>query len=114
MIDKSDIKQWLKKNYPNLLGSFGMVNPKSKPLADVIEECFNDLQPQWVSADIHSELIDSALYWVLMPSGRVDMMYFNNYKKFGGVQDHWQDLSGNDYTLENTKCIEIVKPETPK
>ena len=40
---RDKIEQWLSDNYPNLTGSFGLVNPKSKPLPDVIEQCFNDL-----------------------------------------------------------------------
>jgi|OM-RGC.v1.029597545 hypothetical protein len=84
----------------------------SVDLSDFIEQCFNDLQG-WVSVEENSELVEGAFYWVLMPSGRIDIMRFNNYQQYGGPHDYWQELSGNDYTLENTKYIEIPKPKPP-
>jgi hypothetical protein len=117
MITKQDIEQWL-SDTANLDNQAEAFNTKIEDRVDLdltgmIEQCFNDLQG-WVSVDENTELVEGVFYWVLMPSGRIDMMYFNNYKQYGGTQDYWQDLSGSDYTLENTRFIEIVKPAPPK
>lgn len=46
MIDKSDIKQWLESKDDKYFSK-----DDQHIISTIIHECFNDLQPQWVSVD---------------------------------------------------------------
>lgn len=110
---KAAIKAWLAEN--DRFIKLQENNNLSGIIEDCISDCLADIWPKWITIIIGEDtpLIDSSFYWVLMPSGRVDMMRFNDYQKFGGGRDYWQDLAGNDYSLDGTKYMEIVKPEPP-
>lgn len=70
--------------------------------------------PQWVSESADKHCKGADMCWVLMPNGRIDMMYFNDYKILGGSGNCWQDFGGTDYPLDNTKFIRIDRPAAPE
>ena len=58
MIDKSDIKQWLESKDDKYFSK-----DDQHIISTLINECFNDLQPQWVS--VENELRDIASMYLL-------------------------------------------------
>jgi hypothetical protein len=102
---KDKIEQWFdERRFPI----------KTEAMANLITQCFADLQPQWVSVDDSTSLSEKSMYWVLMPSGRIDMAYFSDHKQYGGVKNNWQDMeSHDDYSLVGTMYIEIKQPLPP-
>lgn len=106
MIKKEDIKKYL-----NERGTSWATRHRD---IDLIHDCITELsQDEWVSARNGDDIKDNQLCWVLMPDGEIHTMRFNNYIKYGGIENYWQDLEGNDYSLFETKYIVINQPELP-
>ena len=108
MIDKSDIKQWLESN-----GYYA--SDDNEMSIDMIEQCFNDLQPQWVSVDVDSDNFDSYPNKSLI----VDCMDLEGIRildlHWVVESQAWQstDGSGVEYSY-NYFTHWMEKPETPK
>ena len=49
---------------------------------------------------------DDSMYWVLV-NNKVKMCYLNVYPN----KLCWQDLGNNDFSFNETKYIEIIKPK---
>ena len=96
-MNKQDIQQWLKKKHPNLKGSFGLVNPKCAPINEIIADCFNDLQPQWVKLGNGPE--ESCNVWA-NHMGMVRIIDFYRCPEYGNV--FWsydgEDIDDIDFT----------------
>lgn len=50
-ITKEQIKEWLSKNYPSIIGSVRMAIGEKKSFDEVIHDCIQDLCPKWVSVE---------------------------------------------------------------
>lgn len=116
MIDKSDIKRHLDSNHTDIITfhAENMNMGNQSHLVDIVHQCFEDLASQWIRSRNGDNIVDNQMCWVLMPSGDIEMMQFNNYIKLGGLENYWQDLEGNDHALDGTKFITIDKPELQK
>lgn len=84
----------------------------AKNAAEVIE-MLSAPQNNWISVD-GAELKKKTLYHVLKSNGDVVEARFNDYRSFGGPRDYWQDLHHNDFLMDDTKFIEIIKPTPPE
>ncbi|BAV80819.1 hypothetical protein [Vibrio phage RYC] len=65
----------------------------------------------WISADEVEPTNPKSMYWVKGPDGKVMMCYLNDYKSLGGYRNLWQNLGNDDFAMEGTEYIELVKPE---
>lgn len=113
---KDDIKKWLDARFDRIEKHIELRGDQSLPYAvgELINQCFEDLASQWIRSRNGDNIVDNQMCWVLMPNGDIEMMQFNNYIKYGGLENYWQDLEGNDHTLDGTKFITIDKPEPQK
>lgn len=64
----------------------------------------------WIQTSEKEPTSTDGMYWVKFEDGNVQMCYLNDYKKFGGWSNYWQDLGHDDHPMENTEYIFIKKP----
>lgn len=65
----------------------------------------------WVQTNESEPTDTDGMYWVKFEDGTVQMCYLNDYKKWGGHNNYWQDLGHDDHPMENTEYMFIKKPE---
>lgn len=70
-------------------------------------------ESKWISTEEKPPTTEDNLYWVYFPCGKLIMCHFNNYNRFGGPVNYWQNLAGDDLAMVDTKYIKIIKPTPP-
>lgn len=70
---------------------------------------------KWVSVDdFEKHLSDNDFCFVHFPCGAIKKCYLNDYRYLGGSGVYWQDMSGDDLPMLNTKFIKIKTPAPPE
>ena len=69
---------------------------------------------KWTDTKDKEPTNEKSMYWVLFKDCGVKIYKFINYKQTGGMYNYWRDSQGNDELTNNTKYIEITKPEPPQ
>ena len=64
---------------------------------------------EWIDSNSNWPENENSYYWVKINDKPVRLYHLNRYPNC----DCWQDLTGNDYDVDGTAYIEIIKPETP-
>jgi len=72
-----------------------------------------DSKEKWIITEDQPPTTEDNLYWVHFPCGKIIMCHFNNYNRFGGPVNYWQNLAGDDLSMVDTKYIKIIKPLSP-
>lgn len=68
--------------------------------------------PKWIPVSESEPENSDAFYWVALSHGEIVMCYYNNYKAFSKTAENcWQDLEGNDFSVNGTSYIEIKEPK---
>lgn len=71
-------------------------------------------QSQWISVDdFERHLVDSDFCFVYFPCGAIKKCHLNDYRTYSGKGVYWQDRSGDDLPMLNTKFIKIEIPTPP-
>lgn len=82
-----------------------------KRLTQELEET---TKPKWVSVNDIEPTRTDCLYWVYFPTGEIVICRLNDYKKYGGIANYWQDLGSNDLSMHETMYWKVNKPEPPQ
>lgn len=72
-------------------------------------------QSQWINVDdFEAHLSDNDFCFVYFPCGTIKKCHLNDYRTYSGKGVYWQDMSGDDLPMLNTKFIKIEIPTPPE
>lgn len=72
-------------------------------------------QGKWISVDdFEAHLSDNDFCFVYFPCGAIKKCHLNDYRTYSGKGVYWQDMSGDDLPMLNTKFIKIEIPTPPE
>lgn len=89
-----------------------MNKPELRDQMVAVNVNLESLGEEWICPIKNPPESEKDIFWVIHENGHVEMARFNNYTKYNGWHDTWQDLNYNDFELSNTKYSVIEKPNT--